>query len=239
MQPNLLFIGQAHSGSTSLSEFMDLHPKVSSGSVKEHHYFDRDSKRKTPGRKVNPCSANSFSKYLDQFCVSCNTTVAFDATQEYIDLGSDEYAGRKDVEKIRTRLGGNLKIMLQVRDPVDLIFSLGYDANTTLSIVEALTVWRKVFPRKENWLFLESDEWFNNPEKTLNKVFKFVGVESLKESLDEKNDKGEHMIDSGRRRNSKKATSAQRKAYWSVKERNEDHLQLKKLTGLKLNWKKS
>lgn len=248
MPPNLLFIGQAHSGSSSLSALMDLHPHISQGDTKEHHFFNRDLKLERDK------SAGKFAEYTDQFCVDCNTTVTFDATMEYINLATE--IGKKGVEKVRKVLGKDLKIMMMLRDPVDLYFSKECQGKkhtvrpfhpkdpptvneTELSVTSALTIWQKIFPDRKNWLFVNSEDFFADQRKVLSQVFEFLGVEPVEIQMNAQNNHGEQMKDSGRRRCTMKANPIERSAYWSVKANVEDQKTLEKLTKLKFAWKRS
>lgn len=245
LPPKLLFIGQAHSGSTALSDLMELHPELHSGDMKEHHYFNKDIGNE------NKRAAKNINEYHEQFCVTCNTTISFDATMEYINLG---FIGEKRLELVKQRLGEDLKIILMMRDPVDLLFSnycqstkkdgrpFTSDSPANLSatkqmVTEPLRVWQKVFDNEANWLFLKSDDFFEDPQKVLDKVFTFLGVKPMKVPLDVTDNKGDLLTSSGRRRCTLKATSEERHAYWKVKDNVNNRKELEKLTGLQFTWK--
>lgn len=253
LEPSLMFIGQPHSGSTSLHGLLELHPEVHGGDMKEHHYFDAQAK------KAHKKSANSLSEYKKQFCVPCNATIGIDATMEYIKLGLDKYGGRKAVEKVRSALGGNVKILMMLRDPVDLLFSSQCQGkahpkrpfhpneppnitDSEMSVATPLNTWLEVFPNKKNWLFLSSEEFFANPQKVMNKVFKFLGIKSMdvvKMSKGQKDSSGDHVGNQGRRRCTIHANSNERKAYFSVQDNVNDQKKLEKLTGLKFKWQRA
>jgi len=249
LPPKVLFIGEAHSGSTSLFNLLEFHPEIHGGDQKEHHYFDADMK------VAHARSAGSFSEYKKQFCVPCNTTWSIDATMEYINLGFDKYGGHDMVKKVRAQLGSNLKIMMMVRDPVDLQFSEACQqtshpkrpftvheppniTGTTASKVEPLNAWLDVFPEKKNWLFLKAEDFFADQQKEADKVFKFLGLKSapvVELSQDHTDQHGLSIANAGRRRCNIKANANERKAYFSVQENVDDQKELKKLTGLNLH----
>lgn len=250
VKPQLLFIGQAHSGSTSLFELMNnFHPNIK-GNIKEHHFFDGAYKKQSS----NP--DKSLHDYMLQFCVPCNTTIGVDATMEYINIARSKYGGRAAVQKVRTQLGSNLKIMLMVRDPVELLFSKQCQGNpnpkrpfeadsppnisaSEITLVEPLSVWRDVFPDEKNWLILRSEDFFANQQKVMNKVFQFLGVEPVNVVAMSKNEtdhQGNLVAASGRRRCTIEPKSAERKAFHSREDNVNDHKQLEKITRMKFYW---
>lgn len=242
LNPTLLFIGEAYSGSTSLSDQMQLHPELSHGDTKEHQYFKPDPSKISSNEK--------YKQYQEEFWVSCNATVAYDATM-YLGIaqGTKTTTGEKAVEYVKKRMGKDTKIIVMFRDPVDMLFhtqckstkrsmssrpfSLESPPNCTHKVdnpYKMLSTWLKVFPTKSKWLFLSSDEYFANPQKVLNNVFKFIGVKPMRlENTD-------LQAQSGRRRCTLKATSQERKAYWSVPDNLENKKQLEKATGLHFSW---
>lgn len=233
--PNLLFIGQMYSGSTSLSNQMLLHPKLDFGTTKEHQFF----RAKFDSIK----SDQKYDQYLEEFWVSCNTTTSFDATMDYLKMAGDAKYGLDAVKYLRSRLGNDIKLMVMFRDPVEHILHKACTAghqkddftnnalpNGTMEIPDQLSTWLKVYPNKAKWLFLSSDDYFKSPQSVLNKVTKFIGVEKYELAEDEL------MATGGRRRCKAKASPEQRKAFWSVESNMEIKRSLEELTGLKFQW---
>jgi len=246
LKPTLFFIGHAYSGSTSLADQMSLNPELSHGTTKEHQFFSKDLKSIESNSK--------FEKYLDQFWVSCNATVAYDATMDYLPMG----ASKESIRYFRHRMGPNVKLMAMFRDPLDIYFHLLSDRPNLVSEgnsegdmvtpfdlhdppnvtkrpdlvgTEYLSNWLEAYPKRSSWLFLDSDDYFASPEKVLKKIFAFSRVKNVK--LDKAALNGQ----SGRRRSSMKASAAQRKAFWSIQDNRDDKKRLEKLTGLRFDWK--
>jgi len=246
--PKLLFIGLAHSGSTSLAMEMDMHPQLSYGKMKEHNYLDLLSG-----------SAGQFrEKYQNQFPVDENVTYTFDATPHTMFLGLeedqwyvDEPIGRKygtgigGVKAIKDVLGGDVKFITMLRDPLDWQTSMSTqslekklgtfaDGKTGSLLaerscyVDALDTWMDVFP-KSNFLFLESTEFFANPQGTLNQVFDFIGVDRKTYEKDE-------LEPQGRRRLGRSASAGDRRTYWADDRQKECLQRLEKLSGKNFKW---
>merc|ERR1712107_158530 len=80
---------------------------------KDHQYF------KANYQAIR--STKIYEKYLDEFCVSCNATIAYDATMDYLEFAADEKDGLAAVNYVRNRLGPDVKIMMMLRDPVEAL----------------------------------------------------------------------------------------------------------------------
>jgi len=251
MKPTLFFIGHAYSGSTTLSYLMAKHPEMSFGDTKEHQYFTHDYKKIRSDKKYND--------YLEEFWVHCNTTVAYDATMDYINVPEDPEA----LKYMARRLGNNVKFMYMIRDPLDLIWHdychesgdalvlappdralegqeiQPFDINQPVNLSDRRSVlntqyisqYLTAFPNKKNWLFIDSDEYFDSPREVLKQVFEFSGVPDMEINLSVPEA-------TGRRRCTMKPTLRERKAFWSLKDNKDEKKLIEKLTGLKFRWRR-
>jgi len=249
--PKLLFIGLAHSGSTSLANEMEMHPQLSYGKMKEHNYLDL----------LSGSSGQFREKYQNQFPVDENVTYTFDATPHTMFLGleGDKWyvkapigrtygTGIEGVKAIKDVLGGDVKFITMLRDPLDWQTSMstqpldqklgtfdGEKPHASLlaersCYVDALETWMDVFP-KGNFLFLESTEFFSDPQDTLNQVFDFIGVHRIQYEKDE-------LEPQGRRRSGRHATTTagERSTYWADDRQKECLQRLEKLSGRNFKW---
>jgi hypothetical protein len=243
LKPELFFIGHAYSGSTTLSKQMGLHPELSDGDTKEHQFFRKEFKLIQ--------SDNKYNDYLEEFWVSCNSTVAYDASMSYFAIGESPEALRY----MKGRVGPNVKLILMIRDPIDIVFHymchepanvapaladlapFSQDAPTNLSAkpailgAEWLSQWLKVFPKRKNWLFIDSDVYFASPEKVLRQVFSFSGVSDM-----QLNESDLKKSTSGRRRCTLKPSDEDREIFWSVEDNKKEKKRMERLTGLKFGW---
>jgi hypothetical protein len=246
--PSLFLIGYGHSGSTSFADALDRHPQLSYGSKKEHRYFC-NVMNKTQSPKDYP---DTWSEYLNEFNVSCDTTRTFDATPFYFEMGSN-VANRCDnfhkhgigaVQAFQDYIGSNAQIMVLIRDPIDWHCSKNPGScedflvsNDLAKLIDPigscfanhLEPWMKVFSSSQV-LFIKSEEFFQNQRATLSKVFQFAGVtDSIVEMP---------PVTSGRRRNSitSKITLEHRKAFHQMPSQLNCKRRLESLTGLKITW---
>merc|ERR1712061_822385 len=88
-------------------------------------------------------------------------------------------------------------MIVMFRDPFFVTYGVTHAYPTKIAwntcYGELLEPWLEVFPRRQ-FLFLTSESFFQNPQHTLDKVFKFAGARKFKLPHDE-------MYASGRRRN--------------------------------------
>jgi len=237
-KPSLLFIGESHSGTTSLADQMHMHPELSYGLCKEHSFW----------ASTVPLPGRSFSWYSDmEFRVGPKVKHTFDATVEVLYLGDPsaqggatyfyEKPGISALEHLRSLLGADIRLMMLIRDPVDRLQSIGDVSlhqmggrNPFTCSADSLESWLQVFPR-EQFLFLKSEDYFADPAAVLDRVFRFTNVsrfafapEQLKHS-------------SGRRRTANHVSLQTRQAFAALPENQDCKARLENLTGLRFSWK--
>jgi hypothetical protein len=164
--PKLLYIGMGHSGSTTLSAQLNGHPDLSFGQMKEHRFhFDKGS----PERNI--------AMYKKNFQMNCQTT-AFDGSIGYI------FYTPERIEALKKTVGPDVKILLMMRDPAKWMNSLYHDGGDGLSkghngcYADFLEEWLKHFPR-EQFLIEASEDYFKDPQATLDRVADHVGVKKI------------------------------------------------------------
>jgi len=229
MLPKILYIGLPHAGSTSLAYQMNAHPQLSYGITKEHRTLDL-----LTGSGSAEIGALR-TRYENQFPVDENITYTFDATPHTMFLGLDDDqwyvdkspiglkvgTGAVAVQAIKAILGDDIKFIFMGRDPLDWQVSMtpGHPHSMfqmlTLNEVlghrscyaDALETWLQEFPA-QNFLFLESSDFFADTQKTLDQVTDFIGVDRFVPT-------SEQSEPQGRRRLNRQATPAMRQEYWA------------------------
>lgn len=109
MGPNFFIIGAQRSGTTSLSQYLSDHPKVLFSKPKEPHYFADDF----PGIRI----VNSLEKYLLLFQKRAGDEIA-------LGEGSTGYLYSSTAIKNIYAFKPNAKIIVLLRNPIDLIYSV-------------------------------------------------------------------------------------------------------------------
>jgi len=165
--PSLLYIGMGHSGSTTMSMQLNAHPDLSYGQMKEHRFhFDK------PNTEWNTAAYRKF------FGMPCKKK-AFDGSIGYI------FYTPERIQELKNVLGPDVKILLMMRDPAKWMNSLYHDGGDGLSkghngcYADFLEEWLKHFPR-EQFLIEASEDYFKNPQATLDRIANHVGVKTFK-----------------------------------------------------------
>eukprot|EP00928_Gymnodinium_smaydae_P004170 TRINITY_DN11447_c0_g8_i1.p1 TRINITY_DN11447_c0_g8~~TRINITY_DN11447_c0_g8_i1.p1 ORF type:complete len:367 (+),score=55.74 TRINITY_DN11447_c0_g8_i1:61-1161(+) len=241
--PSVVYLGQGHSGSTTLAMQLDAHPELSYGTVKEHHW----------GEQVFSGNGH-LQDYTNQFRVPCRTKVSMDfSAGEYVDghhgshwsvwrtrerlmpwnRNKNNYSAAVQPELLRDILGKETKLIVMLRDPVDFLDSLpGWWEKHVRSVdgdCYAIGVerWLNVFPR-QNVLFLKAEEYFADSQAVLSRIFKFLDVAPW--------DYPGSMPSSGRRRQSHNVSFDTRRLYHTSKHHAECRKRLERLTGITFDW---
>jgi hypothetical protein len=180
--PNLIVIGAAKCGTTSLHEYLDAHPEISMSREKELHFFVEEK---------------NWSKGLAWY------ESHFDPASAVRGESSPGYTAFPLYRGVAERLGQTIpdaKLVYLVRDPVDRIVSHYTHRTITWSDVASLEdalmhpgmrewfvapsrywaqleQYRTHFP-DDRILVLESDELRVRRQETLAAVFAFLGVDS-------------------------------------------------------------
>merc|ERR1719343_1948374 len=93
---------------------------------------------------------------------------------------------------------------------------------------DSVEVWINQFGR-DSFLFLDSSEYFTNPQAVLDEVFEFVNVSARQYEPAE-------LQAQGRRRASRAASQGDRRTFWKDERMQECKQRLERLSGRKWSW---
>ena len=103
--PNIMCIGAAKSGTTSLFNILRQHPDIYSPSFKEPHFFDVDENYK-----------KGLDWYESTYYKDCNKKISIDYTPSY-------FFNSKAPKRIFNAFGRDMKFVLILRNPIDRAYS--------------------------------------------------------------------------------------------------------------------
>ena len=228
LKPRFLIIGSQRCGTTSLYNYLSQHPNITSASKKEIHYFDTNydkgnnwykkhftitegSKRKrelitgeaTPYYIFHPHAPSRVKKNLPdaKLIVMLRDPVerAFSHYKHHFKLKVEPLRFEEAIRLESERMAGEWDKMLQDKsyDSYNLqMFS--YLARGVY--VDQLKRWFEHFPR-EQILVLQSEDFFDNPEKIFLQALHFLGLPDHKLTAYEKfNANGDEPIPNSIRR---------------------------------------
>ncbi|WP_216828243.1 sulfotransferase domain-containing protein [Alkalihalobacterium elongatum] len=189
--PDFLIIGAQKSGTTSLFRYIIQHPNVIPAVKKEIHFFN------------NP---DHFNKGIDWYKAQFpqldknEISITGEATPNYLE--------HSHIPKKVFKLMPNVKLIVILRNPVDRVYSnyhyrikrglenLSFEqvisneeklikkGKTTQArylyrgfYAEHLKEWMRYFP-KEQFLILQSEEFFKDPSKNINQLISFLELPS-------------------------------------------------------------
>ena len=175
--PNLLIVGAAKAGTTSLHRYLSFHPQIFMSKRKELNFFD--------GLRWN--------KGLDWY------KSQFDDSYGVNGEASPRYSGHPDLPGVPQRIKqilGAPKLIYLVRDPVERILSHHTQSVTTprsfnVNDLEGsrafyihrsfyfmqLTEYLKIFPR-DSILVIANERLSRRPKEILPQIFRFIGVDA-------------------------------------------------------------
>jgi len=179
--PNFLFIGAGKTGSKWLTKILKAHPQVFVASI-DMYFFDRD---------IN--YSRGLSWYKSFFLNAKNSHIAVGEL-------SHDYLYSKPAAKRIYKYNKDMKLIINIRNPVDLCFSTHnaeYNGGLTdLTFNDAMTLnddlisqgkyyeninfYLQYFDRK-NILILKYDELVNNKYEFIRNIFEFLNVINIKE----------------------------------------------------------
>ena len=107
--PNLFIVGMPRSGTTSLYSYLKQHPEVYLSILKEPHFF-------SPDLTYVPVFTNEEKEYRSLFSGVCKEKIIGEASVWYL-------TSKVSAEKIKT-YSANAKIIIMLRNPADMLFSL-------------------------------------------------------------------------------------------------------------------
>lgn len=202
--PNFLLIGAPKSGTTSLFQYLRLHPDIFMSSLKEPNFFALEGQSvnyKGPGdMRGNSCRITSLTAYQELFMPSKQHKVRGEASTVY--LYSDIAA--KNIAKYAP----DMKMIAILRNPVDLAYSAflhmqreGREPCATFEealveedkrinnnwaplwhitkqgfYAEQLQRYDQYFPKQQIKIFFY-EEWQNNPQSVIKSILKFLEVD--------------------------------------------------------------
>lgn len=155
--PNLLIVGAAKSGTTSLHHYLNQHPDVFMCNPKEPHFLIN----KEIGEERIPVGISNFDEYSSLFTPGEN--------KKYRGESSVMYLMYPDIviPKIKELLGEDTKIIIMLRNPVKRAYS-GYYHVKRYNTKETLTF-------EKAWKISE-ERYFQNPEMTPASRYQELGM---------------------------------------------------------------
>ncbi|RJP68701.1 MAG: sulfotransferase [Candidatus Abyssobacteria bacterium SURF_17] len=153
IMPNFFIVGAAKCGTTTLYEYLRMHPGVFMSRLKEPAFFAADSmlKRRNGIKDTKRKIVTEFESYSKLFEDSCGRPVIGEASTDYL------YYHAEAIPKMKRYLG-NPKIIIMLRNPVERAYSaymhLVRDNREFLPFEEALT--SEGSRMKEGW----SSSWY-------------------------------------------------------------------------------
>ena len=208
--PNLLIVGAAKSGTTSLHHYLNQHPSVFMCSPKEPHFLINND----IGEQRIPKGVLSLENY--KFLFKGSSTKKYRGESSVMYLSFPEFA----IKNINKYLSKDVKIIIMLRNPVDRAYS-GYQHVKRYNFMESLS-FEKALDQSESRYhntsnmtpasrylelgmyfeqvkrFIEEfdnvhviiyDDYKNNFNSEIDNVFKFLDVDAFKVNTDEK-----HMV---------------------------------------------
>jgi hypothetical protein len=190
--PTFLVIGAQKCGTSWLAQMMSQHPEVSTGAEKELHFFNKVYNYQ-----------KGLEWYRSQFSITPDTKAVGEFTPNYFWTSEDEreMGGRtRNILKLVHETYPNLKLIVCLRDPVDRAVSAYYHhinmgrVQPKQSIIEVadyhgiksmgyydihLSNWMNYYTC-DNFLVLiyEKDLQDNMKRKSLERVFRYIGVDN-------------------------------------------------------------
>ena len=209
--PNLLIVGAAKSGTTSLHNYLNQHPSIFMCSQKEPHFLIN----KEIGEKRIPKGVLNIEDYKALFNESSNKKYRGESSVMY--LLFPEFA----IKNINKYLSKNVKIIIMLRNPVERAYS-GYQHVKRYNLMESLS-FEKAIDQSENRYhsisditpasrylelgmyfeqvkkFIEEfddvhviiyDDYKNDFSSEINSVFKFLDLDIFKVNSEKKHNVG-------------------------------------------------
>ncbi len=209
--PNLLIVGAAKSGTTSLHNYLNQHPEVFMSNLKEPHFLiiNKIGKQRILNGITNIINYKELFSEADKYKYRGESSVMYLLFHEI------------SINKIKHLLGDKTKIIIMLRNPVERAYS-GYQHvkrfNIQEDVLDFKTAWdiseKRYFENKEmtpasryqelglyykqveaflkqikNVHIIIYDDYKKNLEVEMKKVFDFIGVERIKINTEKR-----HMV---------------------------------------------
>ena len=169
--PNLLIIGAAKSGTTSLYNYLSQHSDLFTSSHKEPHFLINNE----IGKTRIPNGITELKSYMDLFLGKDSFKYRVEASTMYLQFPDIS------IKNIRKYLDADTKIIIMLRNPIDRAFS-GYNHVKRFNLAENLSF--------ENALELSEDRYHTNVNITPASRYKNIGLyyEMVKKFMKEFNE---------------------------------------------------
>ena len=208
--PNLLIVGAAKSGTTSLHNYINQHPDVFMCSPKEPHFLINNE----IGKQRVPNGISNLEEYKRLF--STEEEYKFKGESSVMYLSFPEIT----ISNIKKYLDGDVKIIIMLRNPVDRAYSgyqhvKRYNVMETLSFEDALSKSADRYNNKKNMtpasrylelgMYFEQvkvfkqafkdvhviiyDDYKSHFDEEMEKVFRFLNISAIKVNTSQK-----HMV---------------------------------------------
>ena len=198
--PNLIIIGGQRCGTTSLYDYLSQHPETNPSRSKELHFFDLHYKyglkwyRHNFNKPLSKCQKVTFESspyYLFHPAVPARIKAALPACKFIVMLRNpierayshywhekkhhrESLSFEEALQSENSRIKNEEKLLLNDSKYISIphrrysYFSRGCYA-------KQIRHWLEFFP-DDQFLFIESDSFFNAPQKTMNRVHEFVNI---------------------------------------------------------------
>ena len=206
--PNLLIVGAAKSGTTSLFNYLSQHPDIFMPSNKEPHFLIN----KEIGSDRIPNGINDLKKYTDLFKDGGSFKFRGEASTMYLQFAD------ASIKNIKKYLCSKTKIIIMLRNPIDRAFS-GYhhvrrfNKIENLSFEDAIDICEERYTKnlnitpvsrylniglyskmvskylnefKENVHIIIYDDFILDTNSELQKVYNFLSVEDFEVNIKER-----------------------------------------------------
>ena len=220
MVPHFLIIGAQRCGTSSLYENIIQHPNVISASTKEVHFFDikyakgfswyetnfkeyEEKKSKdeffitgeaTPYYLFHPLVPQRIAKVLPKvkLIVLLRNPVnrAYSHYNHEVRLNAEKLSFEDAIKAEEERLSGEEKKMLENEN----YYSFNHQHFSYLKrgiYVDQIKKWHKFFDR-EQFLIINSEEFFSEPNKILTKIFDFLDLPAINQINSKISNKGNY-----------------------------------------------
>jgi len=185
-------------GSEKENKFWQMDGKASPA----HLYFTGEEPTKAEIEAMSKKSPRTLDEYMQRFNAtieSCELKHFFDADPATVYLAKGTW--EEDIEKlqeVKDTLGEDIKLMMLIRDPYDVVISkttrcqsdgtcnsegcldidcmLARYSSGSYCPFDSIKSWQKMFPEKDNWLFLRTEDFFAEPQSTLDEITSFLNV---------------------------------------------------------------
>jgi len=184
--PNLLIVGAAKSGTTSLHNYLKQHPDIFMSDHKEPHFFINNE----IGTNRIPKGISKFDDYIALFKNSESYKYRGESSAMYLQFPDIS------IKNINKYLNDNVKIIIMLRNPIERAFS-GYQHVKRYNVMETLD-FEEAIKECENRYFINTnftpasryiniyDDFIADTKNELFKIFSFLNISECVINTNEK-----------------------------------------------------